>query len=390
MNRQNNIKNNISFIKEIFKADPFRIPYDIFIKTLQSIMGYIVFLFAIRMVLNSVENNISYSYVFIWLLIFGIAEIFYILIRSHYYEVYAAMSNIRIYAYFRKKIYKKIKNIDYACFDNTDFYDKYIRILSNIDNKVSEEINAISALVSNSITLCTVITVLVSFDITFVLLVFIPFFIKIFMAKSENKERHELFEKTSNTQRRVEYTKRIFFFKDYAKEIRLSSISNVLLEKFQTYVDLLKMQTQKSGKKIALYSFISGISADIFCYSVAVALSGYRYLVTKTMLLGDVFLVIDSIRRISNNITSLAEAYQQFKLLSLFLCDVNFFFCYKTEMFQPDDPKNIEEGLGTLELQDVSFCYPHTEKEVLHNIYMTIKPKQKIAIVGHNGCGKAP
>ena len=42
-----------------------------------------------------------------------------------------------------------------------------------------------------------------------------------------------------------------------------------------------------------------------------------------------------------------------------------------------------------LEIKKLSFRYDDHGKEVLKNINMTIRPKEKIAIVGHNGAGKS-
>ena len=57
----------------------------------------------------------------------------------------------------------------------------------------------------------------------------------------------------------------------------------------------------------------------------------------------------------------------------------------------------MEEGLSItpdpgipyqIELQDVSFRYPEAEKDTLSHIDLTIKPGEKLAIVGQNGAGK--
>jgi ATP-binding cassette subfamily B protein len=46
----------------------------------------------------------------------------------------------------------------------------------------------------------------------------------------------------------------------------------------------------------------------------------------------------------------------------------------------------LQEGIS---LQNVSFMYPNQDREVLSNISFTIKPGEKIAIVGDNGAGKS-
>ncbi|WP_444876477.1 ABC transporter ATP-binding protein [Bacillus mycoides] len=41
-----------------------------------------------------------------------------------------------------------------------------------------------------------------------------------------------------------------------------------------------------------------------------------------------------------------------------------------------------------MRFENVSFSYPNSQKEVLKNVSFSIKPGEKIAIVGHNGSGK--
>ena len=52
---------------------------------------------------------------------------------------------------------------------------------------------------------------------------------------------------------------------------------------------------------------------------------------------------------------------------------------------------NIENGTGTgsVTFENVSFTYPGTEQEILHDISLTIHGGEKIAIVGENGSGKS-
>lgn len=51
--------------------------------------------------------------------------------------------------------------------------------------------------------------------------------------------------------------------------------------------------------------------------------------------------------------------------------------------------KNLEVQPQTITLDNVSFHYPHSKRSVLHDISLTIKKSQHVAIVGENGAGKS-
>ena len=84
--------------------------------------------------------------------------------------------------------------------------------------------------------------------------------------------------------------------------------------------------------------------------------------------------------------TDLATLWKQ----SLDICTVREFLDYP-ETFMMDQGIPITPDLNIpyqIELQDVSFRYPEAEKNTLSHINLTIRPGEKLAIVGLNGAGK--
>ena len=53
-----------------------------------------------------------------------------------------------------------------------------------------------------------------------------------------------------------------------------------------------------------------------------------------------------------------------------------------------DDVLVVEEGSGCVELKEVAFSYDKSKK-LIENLNLSVKPGQKIAIVGPTGCGKS-
>ena len=58
------------------------------------------------------------------------------------------------------------------------------------------------------------------------------------------------------------------------------------------------------------------------------------------------------------------------------------------EPFRFSGGKPIPEGPYELGLEDISFRYPGTDRDILRDVNLTIRPGEKLAIVGLNGAGK--
>jgi len=58
------------------------------------------------------------------------------------------------------------------------------------------------------------------------------------------------------------------------------------------------------------------------------------------------------------------------------------------EPYTTDEGEDLPEGPYTIQLNNVSFRYPGAEKDTITSLNLTIRPEEKLAIVGLNGAGK--
>ena len=61
------------------------------------------------------------------------------------------------------------------------------------------------------------------------------------------------------------------------------------------------------------------------------------------------------------------------------------------ELFRFEDGKPLsvkKDHLYALELRDVSYRYPGADHDTLSHVNLTIRPGEKLAVVGKNGAGK--
>ena len=80
-----------------------------------------------------------------------------------------------------------------------------------------------------------------------------------------------------------------------------------------------------------------------------------------------------------------------YRMLKYTLADMDMVFNLldeKPEIKNTDNAKKLEHKEGEIRFEHVDFSY-QDDREILHDISFTVKPGQKLAIVGHSGSGKS-
>lgn len=103
--------------------------------------------------------------------------------------------------------------------------------------------------------------------------------------------------------------------------------------------------------------------------------------------IGGVIKIAGGIVYFINGMSELGELYSDMKLLSAYSKDY-------IDYLDIDEKKGelpvkvFDGGEYVFEFDNVSFCYPHTDKYIIENLNLTLRHGEKIAIVGKNGSGK--
>ncbi|PED18283.1 hypothetical protein CON63_21610 [Bacillus toyonensis] len=107
---------------------------------------------------------------------------------------------------------------------------------------------------------------------------------------------------------------------------------------------------------------------------------------TGKIMLGAFIAVIQGIQNIQDSLS------QMIKMVAA-LYENSLYIRLYQQFFDEDEIVSEVNGLEInnlreVEVRNLSFTYPNTDKPVLKNISLSIKPKKKIAIIGLNGAGK--
>ncbi|OME66975.1 hypothetical protein BSK65_21010 [Paenibacillus odorifer] len=110
---------------------------------------------------------------------------------------------------------------------------------------------------------------------------------------------------------------------------------------------------------------------------------------SNTVTIGTISVLFLALLSSGGKIMSLTWPLSKLYISSSKLYDLNEVLTYKNRDFRKNNINNSTDSMLPITVSNVYFKYAKSNKNVLSNINMTIKPGEKIAIVGENGAGKS-
>ena len=337
--------------------------------------------------LNALQNGHSIRRILVVLIgIFLFSVTYSVLVKLGNY--YCEIKNQKVTAYINDIICKKATEVELACFEDVKFYDSYIVASSNAESCAFSVLNDISRFVYVSASIIAVGALIITIDWIFLILAFVPLVITMLTGKKRNQAYYDSYMAKRRATRQKDYVRRTFYLADYSKEMRLTEMYKVMYLRMKDSISELKDISKKYGKKFMFFRQLQYVVYEPIVHMGTILLAAFKTLVRKNMLIGDCFVVINSIDSIATNIDSVGKVLLSLEQNSMYAESVRSFFEYESKI--PEDPDApAVDSFRSLELRSVSFKYDKEGKEVLSNFSLKINKGERIAIVGHNGAGKS-
>ena len=295
----------------------------------------------------------------------------------------------KVYKGLNERLYKKAKSLDLESYDNPAFYNNFILTIESSSDNMQNILGLVRNYIGNVVSLITIASILLAIDPVCLLIILV--FVGIFMPLSKKIGALQMGRRIDNTKfhRRSDYFQRIFYLQDYAKEVRMNNIRPILIDNYNDAADKVIENQKKYWSKISILYFIQDFGVQILGFMFVLPLYlGYCVLIEHSISAGDFVASFNGAYAIASSINfltvwALARFEEQGKMIEKYREFL------KTESKINDgkftakitEPKNIE-------IKNLSFTYPGNTKPTLKNINLTIKPYEKIALVGFNGAGK--
>ena len=381
-------KNNIYALKALFGPTPV---WGISIVVEAIRHNLILFLeqtICVFKILNVIENNGSYFEIVKVVLIFLALDLVASCISSLYENKIKVKYLPLAENALKMKMYVKAKDVDIENYDNPKYYNDYCLVVSEVKKAIERAEQIVRMGVGSVTMLICYGGFFLTQDALSVVIVFISFFLRTLFANMSAKLSYKVRLQEVPLERKRDYIRRVFYLKDYAKELRLNKkVAGTYHKQFDEIQEELYVIKKKMAFRKFLLEFSSKYLASDFLLDIIYVL----YLIIRATLLkvisfSQVVVLYNSAAGLRRGFSTITDLGPYAIETSLYIEKIRRFLDTESKIIN-DKKCDLPTGNASIECRNLCFGYDD-QKPILNNVNLVINPGEKVALVGLNGAGK--
>ena len=350
----------------------------------------LVSLFISPAVISAVETQKSLTYLLVTILVF-IGATMLLRAANSYVGENALYGRITIRTHIIGMICSKMMTTSYPNTEKKEFRDLAQSASDAVDSNRSatEAIwSTLVQLIKNILGFVIYLAMLSRLDPWVVFVVLVTSVVGFFVNKKVGGFAYRHRSEYAAQGRRMNYVNTVGSGSEYAKDLRIFGIKPWLTEIYDKAKDIT-LALKRKEQNVNMISSVSDIiltflrNGIAYAYLINMALKGNLSAAEFVLYFAAFSGFTNWVRWILGNVNTL---YKQ----SLDISTVREMLEYP-EVFRFEDGEPLAadpRGKYEIKLENVTFRYPETERDVLKNINLTLHPGEKLAVVGMNGAGK--
>lgn len=284
------------------------------------------------------------------------------------------------------RIMRHASTLDLDQFEDSVFYDKLERARQQTVGR-TVLLSQVMSQVQDVISIVFLLTGLIAFN-SWLIIILLVAIIPAFLGESHFNSRSYALSRSQTPERReLDYVRFLGASDETAKEVKVFGLSDFIINRFKTLSDKFYKDNSKLAVRRSAWGTFFSILGSIGYYA-AYAIIIYKT-VTGQATVGSLTFLAGSFRQLGNMMENMLSRFTNISQGAIYLNDFIEFFQIKPKITVSSNalpfPRPIKEGFT---FENVGFQYHNSEKWANRNLNFTLKPGEKLALVGENGAGK--
>ena len=293
----------------------------------------------------------------------------------------------KVAAEFDHDMHRRLCMCDYENLESPDFLDmreKANKFLTCDYHGFGYLLDCALNIIGQLLTLSAIITIIATYKIWIVILFVLLSLVGAMVETREKKKAWVLSDAVVRDERGWRYYCDLFESQEYAKEIRLNSMANLLLRNERYFFERVLNNYRKQNN----FFIKAGVVGSLLtCVRQCTA---YGYLIYEviagTVSIGSFTMYISAITAFASALSSVMDSISEIRTYDLYYDKLDQYLSVPTTLRQ--GKCRLEGKQHTIEYRHVSYRYPGSNIYALEDVNVVIHPGEKLLIVGENGAGK--
>jgi|APEBP8051072266_1049373.scaffolds.fasta_scaffold06943_2 ATP-binding cassette subfamily B protein len=284
------------------------------------------------------------------------------------------------------KLMNHAATLDLEQFEDSTIYDKLERARQQTLSRM-ELVSQTFTQAQDIITLAMLAAALMVFN-PWLIVILAAALLPSFIGESHfNAQSYSLLYSWTPERRLLDYLRFTGASNETAKEVKVFGLSEFLTDEYRVRAEEFYEKNKRLSLRRASWGTLTNTIGMAGYYGAYILLVWQT--ISGSLTIGDLTFLAGSFSRMRGLMETIFGRFSSIAQSALYLQDLFDFFALQPHIISPVKaapfPRPIAQGFV---FENVGFRYHNSEKWALRNISFTLKPGEKLALVGENGAGK--